>query len=119
VRTYRWVEASFAVAAIVTALLIAVLAEPLPPLLDAVEDEGWARGIEFGLVTFALLSVLAAVGILRSKISIGPGGISAERVAIEASKESVDAAQHLAARVKDLATIVDLSAQQNQDFQAR
>ncbi|UUY01795.1 hypothetical protein LRS13_13785 [Svornostia abyssi] len=114
---YRKVEAAFAIVAVTTALLVAILAEPPPPLLDAVEAEGWARAIEFGLVTFALLSLLAAVGILRSKISIGPSGVTAERLVLEASRDSAEAVEHLGTRVKDLATIVDLLAQQNDDLQ--
>jgi hypothetical protein len=117
--THRRLEFLCAAAAVVVALLVALMAKPLPPLLDAAQDEAWTRAIEFGVLTFALLVLLAAVGVLRSKITIGPGGVSAERLAIEATQESVDAARHLGERVKDLATIVDLLAQQNQDLQKR
>lgn len=86
---------------VVLAAFVAIVAAPLPPLHDAVKDEVWTRGIEFGLLTFAFLMLLAAVGLLRSKISLGLGGVSAERQAIDArvdaaTVEIVDATRDLA-----------------------
>jgi cytochrome c biogenesis factor len=117
VMPHRRLEFLCALTAVLAALLVALTAKPLPPLLDAVGDDAWARGIEFGLLTFSLLVLLAAVGILRSKITIGPVG--AEPLVLAATQETIDATRHLGERMKDLATIVDLLAQQNQALEKR
>lgn len=109
---------------LVLAGVIAILARPLPPLQAAVDNEAWTRGIEFGLLVFAGFVVLASVGVLRSKITVGVGGVSAERNALDsrasaATQLSAEASQHLAERVRDLTTIVELLVERHQELDQR
>lgn len=72
-------ELVWAGAAVLAAAVIALLATPPPPMLRAVEDEAWARGIEFVVLTFVFWTALATLGILHAKVALGLDGISAER----------------------------------------
>jgi hypothetical protein len=117
----RRIELISALVAVVVAATIALLAEPLPPLLEATDDEWWARGIEFSVITFALWMALSVVGFMRGKIAVGPGGVTAERVAAleqrenEASAEAHQASAALTARVEQLVGVVSvLEAQQRE-----
>lgn len=60
--------------------VIALAAEPLPPLERIFESEGWTRGIELiGLIAI-FWTLLSAIGVIRTKIAISQTGVSVERL---------------------------------------
>jgi hypothetical protein len=71
--------------------VVAFLLTPLPPLLAALDDEGWTRGIEFVLLNLAAWMILGVLGILPMNIGIGLDGITAERREAEDQREEAAA----------------------------
>jgi hypothetical protein len=101
------------------ALAIALLAQPLPPLLHAAEDEGWARGLEFGALTFVFWIALAALGFLRAKIAMGLRGVSAERTVEDEREALAKVREETLDLARDLLRIEKAMSERQEDFERR
>lgn len=107
----RLIELGLAVVAVLIAGAVALFVEPLPPLARATSpSEGWARGIEFGVLVFVLWMALGAVGLIQAKISVGLDGVSAEHAQLDALSDR--AAQEIREANRSLAGSLHLLAGQ-------
>jgi hypothetical protein len=54
---------------------------PIEPLEDFLENATWARLVEFIALTLVSWIALSILGVIRSRITFGPNGVGAERLA--------------------------------------
>jgi len=74
--------------AVSSAAFVAVLFEPLPPLLEFINSEMWTRLIEWFGVSVAGLALLSWTGVTDMEFEVSSTGVKARRV--QANEEMVE-----------------------------
>lgn len=60
---------------------VVLLLDPAPPLYDVMRSDAWTRVIEFVVIALVMWLALVIMGVIRTRIGIGPNGLTAERLA--------------------------------------